>query len=176
GLHTGALSRLVVQFKYSDRLDAQHVLARLMYGAADDLLSDADLIVPVPLHWRRLASRKFNQSAVLAQRVSQLARVPVAVDALVRHKRTRRQVELSGAQRLQNPRAAFRLKHGAASRIAGANVVLIDDVITTGSTVNACARVLRKAGAARIDVLAAAIVDDTIDEMTGTLKAESDFA
>ncbi len=172
GLYTGALSRLVVQFKYSDRLDAQHVLSRLMYGAGRELLADADVIMPVPLHWRRLASRTYNQSAVLAQRIGTLARVPVIVDGLIRHKRTRQQVELTGAQRLQNPRGAFRLNAGRSSRIAGAKIVLIDDVITTGSTINACARVLRKAGAVRIDVLAAALVDDVVDTMLdGTLPA-----
>ncbi|MEO1264463.1 MAG: ComF family protein, partial [Pseudomonadota bacterium] len=157
GLHIGALKTIIAQFKYHDRLDIEPLLARLMIGAGGDLIADADLIVPVPLHWRRLASRKYNQAAMLAQRIGREANTPVDVTALVRHKPTAQQVNLTLAQRLKNPRGAFRVARGRRPLIDGRRVLLIDDVLTTGATASACARALHAAGAADVDVLAVSI-------------------
>ena len=124
--------------------------------AGAELIADADLIVPVPLYSWRLWSRRFNQSAMLAHEVGRLARVPVDCFALARVRRTVSQVGLSPDQRRRNVAGAFKVPQAETSVIKGKNILLIDDVITTGATVEACARALRRAGAARVDVLALA--------------------
>ena len=113
-------------------------------------------VVPVPLNSWRLWSRRFNQSAMLAHGVGQLARVPVDCSALARVRQTISQVGLSPDQRRRNVAGAFKVPKARASAIKDKKIVVIDDVITTGATAEACARVLRRAGAARVDVLALA--------------------
>ena len=132
--------------------------ARSLAKAGAELLADADLIVPVPLHTRRLWRRRFNQSAMLAVALGRLCRVPVDCFALMRVRPTASQVGLSADQRRRNVAGAFRVDKDEAPRIAGRKLVVVDDVITTGATAEACARVLKRAGAARVDVLALARV------------------
>ncbi len=167
--YTGLMRRLIVQFKFEDRHEALPLFTAMMRGAGRDLLPDAGLIVPVPLHPLRLLSRRFNQSAVLALSLGRRTGKPVSTRALMRLKRTRPQVGLGQTERRENVAAAFAVRAGAASLIAGRRILLIDDVITTGATANACARVLLQSGAAAVDVLALAIVtalqhDDIADE------------
>jgi ComF family protein len=150
------IRRLVRELKYKDRHDACRLMGRLMAGAGTDLLVDADVLVPVPLHRWRLLWRRFNQAQVLAREVSRLSRVPVAPLALIRRRRTPPQVGLSASQRRRNLAGAFHVQRPA--EVAGRRVVLVDDVITTGATADAAARVLRAAGALRVDVLALARV------------------
>ncbi len=120
-----------------------------------ELLADADLIVPVPLYRSRLWSRRFNQSALLARAVGRLTGVPVDCFLLGRVKRTPSQVGLTAEQRRRNVAGAFRVM-GARGQLKGKRIVVVDDVITTGATADACARTLKRAGAARVDVLALA--------------------
>jgi len=155
--------RLIIGFKYYDRLEARQLLGRWMVMAGQSLLQDADAIVPVPLHRVRLLSRRFNQSAVLGREIARLTGKPIWYDALARRKRTPQQVTLTGPQRLKNPRGAFSIRKRHAKRIQGARIVLVDDVLTTGATVNACARALKAAGAARVDVLVVALANDRPD-------------
>jgi ComF family protein len=124
-----------------------------MARAGRELLAEADVLTPVPLHWRRQWARRFNQSAALAGAISALCCVPVAHGSLKRVRATPQQVGLSKTERADNVQGAFRVpaEHGA--DIAGRRVVLIDDVLTSGATVDACARALLRAGAAHIDVL-----------------------
>lgn len=156
----GVVRELIHGFKYGDRHEARRLLGRWMVRAGSELLVDADVIVPVPMTRWRLMRRQFNQAALLAREVSQLS--GVAFDPLVlrKIKSTPSQVGSTAAQRAQNVTGAFAVTESARHRIADRKVILIDDVITTGATVGACARALRRAGAARIDVLAAAMVTD----------------
>ena len=144
---------LVNRLKYYDRHDLAAPMGRWMARAGAELLADADLIVPTPLHRLRLAERRFNQAALLAAPIARESAVPLETLVLERVKATAPQVGLSRAQRAENLSGAFRVDPGFAGRIAGANVVLVDDVLTTGATANAAARALLRAGAARVDLL-----------------------
>lgn len=157
-VYTDASRRLVLDFKRGDRTDAAPVLARWMARAGAGLLEKAEVIVPVPLHRRRLIARRYNQSALLALAIGRLAGLPVAVDLLRRVRPTRSQGGLSRAARRRNVQGAFALRLGAQDRLAGRRVLLVDDVMTTGATVEACARTLRRGGSGTVDVLALARV------------------
>jgi ComF family protein len=152
---------LVHALKYGDRLDLAPMLGRWMANAGRELLGDADALVPVPLHWRRLWARRFNQSAALANSISAVSSVPVST-SLKRVRATPQQVGLGKSQRVQNVQGAFRVPAAARAEVAGRRLVLVDDVLTSGATVDACARSLLRAGASRVDVLALARVVDAV--------------
>lgn len=156
--YSDAMRELVQSFKYRDRHEGLALFARWLAKAGAELLADADLIVPVPLHTTRLWRRRFNQSAMLAVALGRLCRVPVDCFALMRVRPTASQVGLTADQRRRNVAGAFRVDKDNAPRIKGRKLVVVDDVITTGATAEACARVLKRAGAARVDVLALARV------------------
>lgn len=159
--HFGPVMRdLIHAFKYADRHDARRLFGRWLKVAGAEVLADADMMVPVPLHRWRLLGRKFNQAQLLAGEVARLVSVPVDPFIIARLKATPSQVRLSESERRANLSGAFHVMPSAKQRIEGANVVLIDDVITTGSTAAACARVLKRSGAARVDVLALALVTE----------------
>src|SRR4051794_29590193 len=144
---------LVHALKYGDRLDLAPVMGRWMANAGQELTRAANAIVPVPLHWRRQWARRFNQSALLAEIISHATGVPVAHAALKRVKATPQQVGLSQSERALNVQGAFRVPAESKGTIAGQKLVLVDDVLTSGATVDACARALLRAGAASVDVL-----------------------
>ncbi|MET0279142.1 MAG: ComF family protein [Pseudorhodoplanes sp.] len=151
---------LIHALKYGDRLDLAPTMARWMARAGTDLLADADLIVPVPLHWRRLWARRFNQSAALAGFITQQGGPPVSVTALKRARATPQQVGLSRTARAANVQGAFRVDAAGKAEIKQKHVLLLDDVLTSGATADACARVLLRAGARQVDVLVFARVVD----------------
>ena len=130
--------------------------------AGRELLADADALVPVPLHWRRRWARRFNQSAILAAAVSTASGVPVASHALKRVKFTAQQVGLSRSARAANVQGAFRVPPEGKAEVAGRRLVLVDDVLTSGATVEGCAKALLRAGARNVDVLVFARVADTL--------------
>ncbi len=144
---------LVLAFKYGDRLDLAPMMGRWMARAGRELTADADALLPVPLHWRRLWARRFNQAAALGGAISGLCGVPVLHGALQRVRATPQQVGLSKAERADNVQGAFRVPADRKADIAGRRLVLIDDVLTSGATVDTCARALLRAGAAHVDVL-----------------------
>jgi ComF family protein len=153
---------LVHAFKYGDRLDLAPTLGLWMARAGHELTAEADAIVPVPLHWRRLWARRFNQSAMLADVVAKQSGRPVDYEVLRRVKATAQQVGLSRAQRADNIQGAFRVPAAARAGVAGRRLVLVDDVLTTGATAEGCARALLRAGAANVDVLTFARVVDAM--------------
>ena len=152
---------LVHALKYQDRTDLAPTMGRWMARAGQELLADADILVPVPLHWRRGWSRRFNQSGALARVIARESGVKVASEALRRVRATEQQIGLSRAQRASNVQGAFKVAAERNADIAGRSVVLIDDVLTSGATMDACARALLRAKAARVDVLVFARVVDT---------------
>jgi len=128
------------------------MMGRWTARAGRELLADADALVPMPLHWRRQWTRRFNQSAALAGAISAICNVPVAY-GFKRVRATPQQVGRSKTERADNVQGAFRVPAEHKADIAGRRLVLIDDVLTSGATVDACARALLRGGAAHIDVL-----------------------
>jgi ComF family protein len=153
----GIMRRLILRFKFEDKHEPLPLFIKLMREAGRELLADAGLLVPVPLHRLRLLQRRFNQSALLAKGLGRAAGVPVAAVALQRIRRTAAQLGLGHEARRANVAQAFSVKPAARKSVQGRNIVLIDDVITTGATANACAEALLQAGAVRVDVLAIAL-------------------
>jgi ComF family protein len=151
---------LILPFKHRDRTELAWPLARHMARAGRELLARADLIAPVPLHWRRLLRRRHNQAALLARRLGRLSGKPVAPGLLRRSRATPALGDRGAAERRAVLEGAFALVRGATERVAGRRVLLVDDVMTSGATAEACAAVLLAGGAAAVDVLAAARVPD----------------
>jgi ComF family protein len=149
---------LVLGFKHGDRTHHADAFGVWLARAGAALLADADLLVPVPLHRWRLFMRRYNQSALLAQAVGRRTGVAVDPDLLRRRRATPSQGGLGREERRRNVSGAFTVRPGGAGRVAGRRIVLVDDVLTTGATVDEGARVLRRAGAARVDVLTLARV------------------
>lgn len=151
---------LVHALKYQDRTDLAPAMGRWMTRAGRELLSEADVLVPVPLHWRRGWSRRYNQSGALARVIERQTGVKLASEALRRVRPTQQQIGLSRSQRASNVQGV-KVAPDRVTDIQGRRVVLIDDVLTTGATTDACARALLRAKAASVDVLVFARVVDT---------------
>ncbi len=159
-IHEGVAKAMVARLKYGERLDLARAMARLMVQAGGPLLASAEVLIPVPMHRGRLWRRRYNQAALLANEIGALAGKPILLDTLRRVKRTPPQVGLTRNERRSNLAGAFRIEPGQKAAIEGRHCLVIDDVRTTGSTLNACAHILRQAGAARIDVLTFTLVPD----------------
>ncbi len=151
--HRGAAQELVHKLKYGDRQELAIAMGGMMVAAATDLLAEATVIIPVPLHWTRLWQRRFNQAAALAAALGRRSGLPVEAGLLRRRKRTLRQVGLTRSQRQENLQGAFIVPDDMKAVLRGQHVLLVDDVMTTSSTANAASRVLLKAGAAAVDVV-----------------------
>lgn len=162
-LYDDRSKRLILGLKHGDRTDTVPLLARWLAAAGHDLLAEADVIAPVPLYRWRLWRRRFNQSALLAAALGQIAAKPVILDLLQRVRATPSQGPLNARQRRRNVAGAFALGPGMAARVAGRRVLLVDDVLTTGATVEACCRPLRHAGAVWIGVVTVARVVRPVD-------------
>ena len=149
---------MILAFKHADRTEAAPSFARWMRGAAAELLAEAEVIAPVPLHRWRLLHRRYNQAALLARELGRETGAAVIGDLLQRRRNTPSQGRLSAAQRRRNVAGAFSLTPRHLARVAGRRVLLVDDVMTTGATAAACATVLRRAGARAVDVVTLARV------------------
>ena len=154
--------RLVVAFKHGDRTHGAPTFGRWLARAGAQLVAEADIVAPVPLHRLRLLRRRFNQSAMLAQAICRAAEgldLQFSPDLLLRRRHTPSQAGFNAAQRQRNVRNAFAVNLRRIAQFEERRVLLVDDVFTTGATVSECARVLRRAGASAVDVLTLARVD-----------------
>lgn len=165
--------KLVLAFKHGGRTEALDLFATQMARAGRAYWEKADLLVPVPLHPTRLIKRRFNQAALLAKALSRKTHVPFDPDILFRHKATPSQGHQTAKGRYRNVRGAFHVPDMAQIRLKGAGVVLVDDVMTTGATLESCARTLKRAGAAYIDVITLARTVRDISGLNGDSYAES---
>jgi ComF family protein len=152
---------LVHALKYQDRTDLAPTMGRWMARAGRELLDGADMLIPVPLHWRRAWHRRYNQSGALARAIERQSGVKLKGELLQRIRRTEQQVGLSRTQRTSNVQGAFKVANDRVAEMQGRRVILIDDVLTSGATIDACARALLRAKAAQVDALVFARVVDS---------------
>ena len=147
--------KALLDFKFNDKILLSKLFAKwLQIGAQDILHKGIDVIVPVPLSFRRILKRKYNQSALLAYDLSKLIDIPVLPHTLIKTRHTKPQASLSENFRLKNVKNAYAVKNPV--QVKGKRILLIDDVMTTGSTLNECAKTLLKAGAKSVDTLTVA--------------------
>ncbi len=143
---------LILKLKHGDRTDLAGLFAHWLARAAADILPEQDAIVPVPLHPLRLLSRRYNQAAEIARPLARLTGLPYFADPVVRVRRTSSQGGKSADGRKRNVAGVFAVPRAWRARVKDKRLLLIDDVLTTGATVEGCARALKAAGAARVDV------------------------
>lgn len=154
----GPMRDMIHTFKYADNHAALALFGKWLAQAGQDILQDADMLLPVPLYRWRLWSRRFNQAALLAQAVAKETGIKVNMQALIRQKETTSQVGLTLKQRKKNVSGAFTIKNRYRNLFYDRNIVLVDDVLTSGATVEACTKVLKAAHAKHISVLTLARV------------------
>jgi ComF family protein len=151
---------LILKLKRADRTDLAGLFALWLSRAARDLTDEADAVVPVPLHPMRLLGRRFNQAAEIARPLARRAGLAYLPGALIRQRDTQSQGGRSASGRRRNVAAAFETPPRSRPQVAGRRILLVDDVITTGATAEACARALKAAGAASVSVAAVARVQE----------------
>lgn len=152
--YNDASRKLVLDFKHGGRTDVLRQFARWMARAGRDAVEAADLILPVPLHRSRLFSRRYNQSALLGLALARQLGIGFDAGILYRTRATPTQGGKSAKGRKRNVAGAFKVRKEARNRMTGLSLVLVDDVMTTGATLDACARALLRAGAAQVNAVA----------------------
>lgn len=158
--------RLVLDFKHGGRTEAVPVFAAWMATACADIAAGVDVLAPIPLHWRRRLGRRYNQAALLTRALAKRLDRPARYDWLVRRRATPSQAGKSALGRSRNVRGAFEAPELQRAAVRGANILLVDDVYTTGATLNACARALKKAGAGSVRAVTLARVVRAVDPLT----------
>ncbi len=148
------IKQLILPLKHAGKTEAVRFLAHLMYGRAADMLQSADVLIPVPLHWLRLAKRQYNQSALIAKELSKMTGKPFLTRALVRVRHTPAQGHKTKAERKANIAGAFKV--AAPNQIKGKRIVIIDDVCASGATLREAAKMLKQAGAKNVEALVVA--------------------
>jgi len=158
-LYNGPAQELVKRFKFYGEIRLSKFLAGCMLNPGAELVTAESILVPVPLHSSRLRERTYNQSALLTREIQKHLGGQSLLDGLVRTRKTNQQVGLKRGARTANVKGAFEVSEHFLAKVSGAHVVLVDDVLTTGATVEECTRVLKAAGAKQVDVLVFALVD-----------------
>lgn len=151
-LYDNNTKKMILNFKHYDATEFTKIFAYWMYRIAEFYIKDADLIIPVPIHFLKRLNRLFNQSELLARELSRLTNTKYAPDVIEKTKETPPQEELDAKKRRKNLNGVFQISKKAES-IENKNIILIDDVFTTGSTINECAKVLKQHGAKKITAL-----------------------
>ncbi len=149
--YNDASKKILLPFKHGDKTGYAKFIAKIMSSTGTQLLEKSDFIIPVPIHISRMMKRKYNQSSLIVSFISKHSNKPALYNTLIRSKATQSQGHLSPRQRKQNVANVFIVNNP--SQIIGKNIILIDDVFTSGATVNECAKALKKAGAKDINVL-----------------------
>lgn len=149
---------MILRFKHYDATHLAPLFGQWMYNASHDVLLATDYLVPIPLHWRRLFKRRYNQAALLTIQLARLAQRPVGIDILTRIRHTPFQGRLSSVARHQNVNNVFRVQPSWQNKIKGKTVTLVDDVVASGATINSCVKVLLEAGVGHVNVLTLARV------------------
>lgn len=149
---------MILSFKHGDQLHAAQCFRPWLLTAGRELLQDADIIAPVPLHPLRLLKRRYNQAALIANMLSKETSIPYVPDLLRRKRMTQSQGHKNKEQRRKNVRGAFVLNPKHTESIQDKTILIIDDVFTSGATVNECARILKKTGSQQVNVLTLARV------------------
>lgn len=157
-VYNDASHRLVVSFKHSDRTENARLFGAWMARAGREIVTATSIVTPTPLHRRRLLARRYNQSSLLAAAAAEVVGVHYSPDLLVRVRATPPQKNLSADARARNVAGAFTVRESQMAAVRNAHIVLVDDVLTTGATLSAAARALKKAGAERVDALVLARV------------------
>lgn len=152
-VYGGGARRISLALKHGDRLDMGPTLARWMVTAGEDVLDGVDIVAPVPLHWARLLKRRYNQAAELSKRIAQQQKLNHVPDLLTRFKRTTMQVDMNRDARFENQRAAIKVTDRFSKVVQGQKILMVDDVMTTGATLSACAEACMSAGAKEVNVL-----------------------
>jgi len=155
-VYNDASKSIILRLKHADQLQHVPALSNWMIRSGKEFWNEADLIIPVPLHRWRFLKRRYNQAALLAEFIGKETNINVVIDGLFRKKATKSQGHLSKKQRIENVAGSFSINPKL--DVKGLNIVLIDDVITTGATVDECARLLVKKGASMVNVLTIARV------------------
>jgi len=147
-----------LKLKQGDGTYLVPALSKLMMRVGQDILSHTDLLIPVPLHWKRLFMRQYNQATLLSYHLTHLTKIPTHTNLIKRHRATPKQGHQNRKERYANVRGAFMIPEGKSSLLKGKSLTLIDDVFTTGATLTECARILLKGGAKEVRVLTLARV------------------
>ena len=148
---------LILDFKFRDKTENAPLLAKWMVlGGRDIFQAGVDVIIPIPLHYTRMIKRRYNQSVLLAKELTKITGIANDFQSVIRHRKTKPQVDFSGKERIYNVKNAFCVKYP--QNLQNKRVLLIDDVMTTGSTLRECAKVIKAAGAKSIDSLTIARV------------------
>jgi len=158
GVYDGALRKLIHHYKFNGQRFLGEFLSGIMLENIREKFDsiDFDAVMSVPLHKKRLREREFDQSLLLSLNIGKNLDIPVITDNLIRNRYTRPQLELKKKERFQNVKQAFTVKRK--EEIKGKQILLIDDVLTTGATIHECARVLKKKGAKSVDVLVLSMI------------------
>ena len=154
--YTDISRKLILAFKHGDHIELNELFIKWMEQNSNELIQRNDVLIPVPLHWKRMLKRKYNQAALLAQKLAKKYKKEYEPLILKRSKFTKSQGHLSAKDRKKNVKGVFMVKKN--DKIKDKSILLIDDVFTTGATANECAKVLMQAGAKSVDILTLAKV------------------